>query len=108
MSHFREEKDGSLADPMQKTLSSFILPGDANGKNTDRQISFVSDVSAGRCDIAGETSLPTENHELCVYDERDQFDSNKILKHNMGTLCDNSEEMEKSCGPLANECEDEV
>lgn len=107
MSHFRDDKDGSPADPTQKTLSSFIVPGDANGNNMDDHISFVSDVSASILEVNKETGLPIDNHELCS-DLRDQSDSNQILEHNRCTLSDNSEEMEKSCRPLRNESKDEV
>lgn len=107
MSHFRDDKDGSPADPTQKTLSSFIVPGDANGNNVDDHISFVSDVSASILEVNKETGLPIDNHELCC-DLRDQSDSNQILEHNRCTLSDNSGEMEKSCRPLSNESKDEV
>ncbi|KAL3350440.1 hypothetical protein AABB24_023083 [Solanum stoloniferum] len=44
MSHFSEDKNGIPPDPTQKTLSSFILSGDASGGKTSDYRPFVSDV----------------------------------------------------------------
>ncbi|KAJ8530000.1 hypothetical protein K7X08_036835 [Anisodus acutangulus] len=44
MSHFSEDKNGIPPDPTQKTLSNFILAGDASGGKTSDYSPLVSDV----------------------------------------------------------------
>jgi len=44
MSHFSEDKNGIPPDPTQKTLSNFILSGDASGGKTSDYRPLVSDV----------------------------------------------------------------
>ncbi|XP_060168079.1 DNA polymerase kappa-like isoform X1 [Lycium barbarum] len=44
MSHFSEDKNGIPPDPTQKTLSNFILAGDASGGKTSDYRHLVSDV----------------------------------------------------------------
>ncbi|KAI3809897.1 hypothetical protein L1987_19500 [Smallanthus sonchifolius] len=45
MSHFNEDKDGTLSDPTQRTLLNYIKPGDGNMKLVDEEHSDVKDDS---------------------------------------------------------------
>lgn len=44
MSHFSEDKNGIPPDPRQRTLSNFILAGDASGEKTNDYKPLVPDV----------------------------------------------------------------
>ncbi|KAK1439970.1 hypothetical protein QVD17_05795 [Tagetes erecta] len=49
MSHFSEDKDSTLSDPTQRTLLSFIKPGDGNMKVVEEDHSDVKDDSETHC-----------------------------------------------------------
>lgn len=84
MSHFREDNDGFLADPTQKTLFSFFGPGDGRKVKTDDNASLGFDE---------ETGLPLDRHELCC-DPTDKSDTNQILDHSSCTSSKYCGEME--------------
>lgn len=85
MSHFREDHDGLLVDPTQKTLSSFFGPGEARKVKTDDNVSFGSNVDASLLATNKETALPLDNHELCCDLMDYQSDSNPMLDHSSRT-----------------------
>ncbi|KAF5759118.1 putative DNA-directed DNA polymerase [Helianthus annuus] len=49
MSHFNEDKDGTLSDPTQRTLLNYIKPGDDNTNLVDDEHSDVKDHSESHC-----------------------------------------------------------
>ncbi|KAJ0640161.1 putative DNA-directed DNA polymerase [Helianthus annuus] len=49
MSHFNEDKDGTLSDPTQRTLLNYIKPGDDNTNLVDGEHSHVKDHSESHC-----------------------------------------------------------
>ncbi|KAK1359024.1 DNA polymerase kappa [Heracleum sosnowskyi] len=96
MSHFREDHDGFLVDPTQKTLSSFFGSGDARKVKTDDDVSFGSNVNASLLATNEETGLPLDNHELCCDLTDHQSDTNQILNHTSSTSNNYCVEMEDS------------
>ncbi|XP_074345062.1 DNA polymerase kappa isoform X1 [Apium graveolens] len=96
MSHFREDHDGLLVDPTQKTLSSFFGPGEARKVEIDDSVSFGSDVDASRLATNEETVLPLYNHELCCDQTDYPSDSDRILDHSSRTSSKVFVEMEDS------------
>lgn len=108
MSHFNEDKDSSPSDPTQKTLSNFIISGDAFGKSGDLSVS--SDASDNLSKINTDSDLPINSHEIHCYDSRDPSDSSPISdpNHNKCTLKINSEQTEKSHRTVSNESNDKV
>ncbi|XP_050363732.1 DNA polymerase kappa [Argentina anserina] len=75
VSHFAEEK-GAPSDPTQKTLTDYLLSGDASRKTMGDQISFDSD-SFDHHSIHGEEScLFKGTHETYPVDHEDPLDGN--------------------------------
>ena len=95
MSHFREDHDGFLGDPTQKTLSSFFGPGDAKKVKADDNVTIGNDVDASCLAANKETGLALDNHELCC-DLRDHSDTNQVLDHSSHTSSKYCIEMEES------------
>ncbi|KAI7738077.1 hypothetical protein M8C21_010289 [Ambrosia artemisiifolia] len=49
MSHFNEDKDGTVSDPTQRTLLNYIKPGDDNMNLVDEEHSDLKDNSESHC-----------------------------------------------------------
>ncbi|XP_059647891.1 DNA polymerase kappa [Cornus florida] len=108
MSQFNEDKDGSPSDPTQKTLSKFFISGDTSGRNMSDHVSLGSDISDNHFMMDTENGLSSDLQEACHGDFRDSLDSNQISSFNHGNCllgCDSCD-MEKSYGPLSNQCKD--
>ncbi|KAH7863232.1 hypothetical protein Vadar_015058 [Vaccinium darrowii] len=109
MSQFNEDKDGNPSDPTQKTLSNFIIFGDATGRNMDDQTSFCSDFSDDHFTTERRT-VSVDNHEIHQNDLRDPLESNGIPSANNSNdvLRYYENELEKNHGSLDNKSETEV
>lgn len=78
MSHFDEEKVGAPSDPTQKTLTDYMLSGDALRKNMGDQSSLDLD-STDHCMMHGEeTCLSKDGHQTSSCDYRDPLDENHL------------------------------
>ncbi|KAK9286662.1 hypothetical protein L1049_015062 [Liquidambar formosana] len=112
VSHFNEDKFGVPSNPTQKTLTNFVISGDASARNTDDRCSLALDVSdhGDHFMIDTETGLSIDNHETCHYDSGDLLDGNHSTDcdHNNCTLSNNAGETETSHGSLSNETTDRV
>lgn len=108
MSHFREDHDGILVDPAQKTLSSFFGPGDSRKVKTDDNVCFGSNADASLLATNEETRLPLDNHELCCDLMDHQPDTNQILEHSSRTSSKYCVEMEDNDRLPSNVSEVEV
>lgn len=109
MSQFNEDKDGNPSDPTQKTLSNFIISGDATRRNMDDQTSFCSDFSDDHFTTERRT-VSVDNHEIYQNDLRDPLKSNGIPSANNSNdvLRYYEDELEKNHGSLDNKSEAEV
>lgn len=109
MSQFNEDKDGNPSDPTQKTLSNFIIFGDATGRNMDDQTSFCSDFSDDHFTTERRT-VSVDNHEIHQNDLRDPLESNGIPSANNSNdvLRYYENELEKNHGSLDNKSEAKV
>ncbi|CAB4321012.1 unnamed protein product [Prunus armeniaca] len=78
LSHFDEEKVGAPSDPTQKTLTDYMLSGDALRKNMGDQSSLDLD-STDHCMMHGEeTYLSKDGHQTSSCDYRDPLDENHL------------------------------
>ncbi|KAL6209908.1 hypothetical protein ACLB2K_020847 [Fragaria x ananassa] len=75
VSHFEEEK-GAPSDPTQKTLTDYLLSGDASRKTMGDQISLDSDSIDHRSMHVEESCLFKETHETYPCDHGDPLDGN--------------------------------
>ncbi|KAL7002905.1 DNA-directed DNA polymerase [Sarracenia purpurea var. burkii] len=98
MSQFNEDKDVTQSDPTQKTLTDFILSGDAVGRNIDYHIVFGPDRSDDHFTTESKTGLPVDNPEIYHNDDWDPLDSNRTpdAKNCNCLLSYNNGEMNKS------------
>ncbi|XVF67438.1 hypothetical protein PTKIN_Ptkin10aG0121700 [Pterospermum kingtungense] len=78
VSHFNEDKGGNPVDPTQKTLTTFLISGDAARKNVDDQNSLDSDSIDPHFVNERETVLSLDSHETCHYEFGDPFESNHL------------------------------
>ncbi|KAJ0077814.1 hypothetical protein Patl1_37413 [Pistacia atlantica] len=105
MSQFNEEKVGAPADPTQKTLTNFIMPGDASRKNVGDDNCLGSDVSDHHFMDDKETSISLGIHKRshCVF--RDSFDNKCVpdLDDNYHRCTYNVGEAEKIHEPSSDE-----
>ncbi|PSS19256.1 DNA polymerase [Actinidia chinensis var. chinensis] len=101
MSQFSEDKDGTPSDPTQKTLSNFIVTGDATGSNMDDRTPFGSDLKDEHFRTQLKASLPIDNHKLCHSDFRDPLESSEIPDAgNCNCILSYDGEMKKCDGAL--------
>lgn len=96
MSYLNENGNGAPPDPTQKTLTNFIVSGDASKKVMDNCSSLGSDIS-NRCFVNDdEISVSIGSHETCP-DHRDRLDcihSSKLGDNNF-TISSDADQMEK-------------
>ncbi|KAK9056621.1 hypothetical protein SSX86_023983 [Deinandra increscens subsp. villosa] len=85
MSHFNEDKDGTLPDPTQRTLLNYMKPGDGNIKHVDEEHVDVKDDSESHC---YSYSVPSSDHLPELNDNHEQ-----VVEHN---------------GLEEHECEDQI
>ncbi|XP_024968527.1 DNA polymerase kappa isoform X3 [Cynara cardunculus var. scolymus] len=83
MSHFNEDKGGgTLSDPMQRTLSNFIIPGDGNREIADEEHSDVKDsYGEAHCDAYTNPScdhLSELDQNICSSSDNNE----KAAEHN--------------------------
>lgn len=103
MSQFNEDKDGNPSDPTQKTLSNFIIFGDATGRNMDEQTSFCSDLSVDHFTTERSIGLTVDNREIYQIDLRDPLESNGISSaNNSNDILSYDGELEENHGSLDN------
>ncbi|KAI8554612.1 hypothetical protein RHMOL_Rhmol05G0111300 [Rhododendron molle] len=103
MSQFNEDKDGNPSDPTQKTLSNFIIFGDATRRNMDEQTSFCSDLSDDHFTTESSIGLPVDNREIYQIDLRDPLESNGISSaNNSNDILSYDGELEENHGSLEN------
>ncbi|XP_012093124.1 DNA polymerase kappa isoform X2 [Jatropha curcas] len=72
VSHFNEDKVGTPSDPTQKTLTDFIVSGDASRKNMSSDCSdqhFMGDI---------EEAFSTGSHDIHHNEIRNPLDSNNV------------------------------
>ncbi|EOX98479.1 DNA/RNA polymerases superfamily protein isoform 1 [Theobroma cacao] len=97
VSHFNEDKVGVPVDPTQKTLTTFLISGDASTKIVDDQSSFGSDLSNLHFRNDRETVFSVDIHETCHYEFGDPFKSNPLqdVDDNNCISSENAWEMEQ-------------
>ncbi|PON74817.1 DNA repair protein, Rev [Parasponia andersonii] len=111
MSHLNEERDGVPLDPTQKTLTHFMVSGDASGKDVDEQRSFgheAHDISDYFVNKEKSDSF-TGSHET-RHSHRDHLDSNHSSELN-GDNCtfdSNAAEMETFHNPSSDVTADKL
>ncbi|XP_031129214.1 DNA polymerase kappa isoform X3 [Ipomoea triloba] len=103
ISQFMEENVGP-SDPTQRTLSKFIVQGDASGKNADECLPLGSDVSDNAFTHDTHTDFPTNSGETISWDLRAPTDNQQISDPN-DRCCIYSEELEKCPEPQNDELE---
>nr|GLL23758.1 DNA polymerase kappa [Ipomoea trifida] len=103
ISQFMEENVGP-SDPTQRTLSKFIVQGDASGKNADECLPLGSDVSDNAFTHGTHTDFPTNSGETISWDLRAPTDNQQISDPN-DRCCIYSEELEKRPKPQNDELE---
>ncbi|KAD3066390.1 hypothetical protein R6Q59_019429 [Mikania micrantha] len=74
MSHFNQDKDGTLSDPTQRTLLNYIKPGDGNVKLVDEEHSDMKDDSESHC-----YSYTDPSHEHL---KESNNNNEQVLEHN--------------------------
>lgn len=96
MSHFKEDRSGAPPDPTQKTLTNFIVSGDASRKVMDNHCSLGSDISDACIVNDDETSLSigTNNTYSCDRDTLDCNFSSKLGDRNF-TFSNDADQIEK-------------
>ncbi|KAM5549562.1 hypothetical protein ABKV19_000805 [Rosa sericea] len=96
VSHFDEEK-GAPSDPTQKSLTDYLLSGDASRKTMGDQISLDSDNIDHRLIHGEESCLFIETHETYLCDHGDPLDDNACSNADdrKSILVNTSEEKEK-------------
>ncbi|XP_062024223.1 DNA polymerase kappa isoform X2 [Rosa rugosa] len=96
VSHFDEEK-GAPSDPTQKSLTDYLLSGDASRKTMGDQISLDSDNIGHRLIHGEESCLLIETHETYPCDHGDPLDGNACSNADdrKSILVNTSEEKEK-------------
>lgn len=94
MSQFNTDMVGAPSETRQKTLTDFLISGDANRKSTSDNSSLGSIV---------------DSHEICSYEDRDLLDGSHLPdledKH---TISNKAGGMEKIYEPLKNETKNKV
>ncbi|XWS54679.1 hypothetical protein CRYUN_Cryun10bG0110300 [Craigia yunnanensis] len=97
VSHFNEDKWGVPVDPTQKTLTRFLISGDAGRKTVDDQSSLGSDFSDLHFVNERETVISRDSHETCHYEFGDPFESNHLpdIDDNNCISSENAWKMEK-------------
>nr|XP_011457874.1 PREDICTED: DNA polymerase kappa isoform X3 [Fragaria vesca subsp. vesca] len=109
VSHFEEDK-GASSDPTQKTLTDYLLSGDASRKTMGDQISLDSDSIDHRSMHVEESCLFKETHETYPCDHGDPLDGNDCshVDDLKCTLSGTSEEKEKLDESTSNLSSDKV
>ena len=97
VSHFNEDKGDAPVDPTQKTLTTFLISGDAARKIVDDESSLGSDFSDLHYVNERETVLSLDSHETCHYEFGDPFESNHLpdIDDNNCISSENAWKMEK-------------
>jgi hypothetical protein len=105
LSQFNADKDVAPADPTQKTLIDFLIPGDASRKSIVDNSSMGSIVNDYHLMNDTETGFSIGSHEACSYDGRDLLDSSHFpdLEDNNRAIGNNDGEMDNFHEPLNNE-----
>ncbi|KAF2320881.1 hypothetical protein GH714_031560 [Hevea brasiliensis] len=75
VSHFNEDKAGASSDPTQRTLTNFVLSGDASRKTMGGRSSLGLYCSDEPFMDDLETSFSTDSHDINHYETRDPWDS---------------------------------
>ncbi|CAK9141364.1 unnamed protein product [Ilex paraguariensis] len=109
MSQFNEDKNGAQSDPTQKTISNYLISGDACGKNMGDNLPLGSDASDSLFLIDTETDLPNEN-QMTSSDYAVPVYCNQTSGLNDGDcmLSYDTAGIEPCHRPLCNESNDEV
>lgn len=94
VSHFKEDKGGVPVDPTQRTLTSFLISGDASRRTGDDQRSLGSDFSDLHFISEKETAISLDNNETCHHEFGDPFERKHI-----------SDIDDKNCISSINACE---
>ncbi|GMY38694.1 DNA polymerase kappa [Fagus crenata] len=105
LSQFNADKDVAPADPAQKTLTYFLIPGDVSRKSIVDNSSMGSIVNDHHLMNDTETGFSIGSHEACSYDGRDLLDSSHFpdLEDNNRAIGNNDGEMDNFHEPLNNE-----
>ncbi|KAL8205145.1 hypothetical protein R6Q57_008696 [Mikania cordata] len=87
MSHFNQDKDGTLSDPTQRTLLNYIKPGDGNVKLVDEEHSDMKDDSESHCysytDPSHEHSKESNNNEQVLeHNKLEDYECKYQIKEN--------------------------
>lgn len=101
MSQFNEDKVGAPSDPTQKTLTNFIISGDASKKSMGDHNSLGSEISDHHFMNETENGFSTDTHETCHFKFGGLLDSN-YLDDNNHTESNNVGEMERVLESLHN------
>lgn len=65
MSQFCDEKNGALSDPMQKTLSNFIVSGNSYRQSKDNSEALGSEISDDTFTVDRGSTFPADNCDTC-------------------------------------------
>ncbi|KAK2664875.1 hypothetical protein Ddye_003449 [Dipteronia dyeriana] len=105
VSQFNEDKVGAPSDPRQRTLTNFIMSGNASRKNAGDQSSLGSDISDYNFMDDQETSFSLGIHEAIPDEFRDPFENNCVpnVDDKNHTFSDNVGEVEKTHQPSSSE-----
>ncbi|XP_015901598.3 DNA polymerase kappa isoform X1 [Ziziphus jujuba] len=97
VSHLNENGNGAQPDPTQKTLTNFIVSGDASKKVMDNHSSLGAVISDCYFINDDETSISIGSHDTCSSNHRDPLDcihSSKLEDSN-STFSSDGDHMEK-------------
>ncbi|KAK0582983.1 hypothetical protein LWI29_031967 [Acer saccharum] len=105
VSQFNEDKAGAPSDPTQRTLTSFIMSGDASRKNAADRSSLGSDIRDHHFMDDQETSCSLGIHETIPDEVSDPFENNCVpnVDDKNHTFGDNVGEVEKIPQPSSSE-----
>ena len=102
LSQFNADKVVAPADPTQKTLTNFLISGDASRESMVDSSSMSSIVNDHHFMNDTETGFSMGSHEACSYGGRDLLDSSHFpdLEDNNCAIDNNDGEMQKFHEPL--------
>ncbi|KAL4615236.1 hypothetical protein ACB092_07G109100 [Castanea dentata] len=105
LSQFYADKAAAPADPTQKTLTNFLISGDASRESMVDSSSMGSIVNDHHFMNDTETGFSMGSHEACGYDGRDLLDSSHFpdLEDSNCAIGNNDGEMQKFHEPLNDE-----
>lgn len=98
MSQFYDEKNGALSDPMQKTLSNFVVSGDSCRQSKDNNsIALDSEIRDDNLAVDRGFDCPADNYDTCELRDSRSDNHGFDFNHSDYLLLHNDVETEGSC-----------